>query len=297
MLLILHRHLRFDVRVRVVVLQFEVFKAEVEQVSHFGVELHLWHGSRLAGELEAGLLEVVAIEVGVAEGVDEFAGREAAHLRHHHGEQGVAGDVEGHAEEDVGAALVELAGEAAFGYVKLEHGVAGGQRHFIDEGGIPGGYDEAAAVGIAFDLPGNVGDLVDMPAVGGGPGAPLVAVYGAEVAVFVGPFVPDGDVVFFQVADVGVAFEKPKELVDDGAQVELFGGEQGEALGEVEAHLVPEYGTGAGAGAVGFVGAVAEDVLHEVEVGLHGVIGLGVEMGVLYTFGSVGRKGKGYLKT
>ena len=95
---------------RVVVLQFEVFKAEVEQVLHFGVELHLWQGSRLAGKLEAGLLEVVAVEVSVAEGVDEFAGREAAHLRHHHGEQGVAGDVEGYAEEDVGTALVELAG-------------------------------------------------------------------------------------------------------------------------------------------------------------------------------------------
>ncbi len=159
--------------------------------------------------------------------------------------------------------------------------MAGGQRHFVDEGGVPGGYDEAAAVGIAFDLLDNVGDLVDMPAVGGGPGAPLVAVYGAEVAVFVGPFVPDGYVIFFQVADVGVAFEKPKQLVDDGAQVELFGGEQGEALGEVETHLVAEHGTGAGAGAVGFVGAVAEDVLHEVEIGLHGVIGLGVEMGCI----------------
>ncbi len=259
-------------RVRVVVLQLEVLKAEVEQVSHFGVEPHLRQGSRLAGELEAGLLEVVAVEVGVAEGVDELAGLQAAYLRHHHGEQGIAGDVEGHAEEDVGAALVELAGEEAFGYVKLKQGVAGGQRHFVDEGGVPGGYDEAAAVGVAFDLLDNVGDLVDMPAVGGGPGAPLVAVYGAEVAVFVGPFVPDGDVVFFQVADVGVAFEKPKELVDDGAQVELFGGEQGEALGEVETHLVAEYGTGAGAGAVGLVGAVAEDVLHEVEVGLHGVV-------------------------
>ena len=52
-------------------------------------------------------------------------------------------------------------------------------------------------------------------------------------------------------------------------------------MGEVEAHLVAEYGTGAGAGAVGFVGAVAEDVLHEVEIGLHGVIGLGVEMGCI----------------
>ena len=171
--------------------------------------------------------------------------------------------------------------------------MAGGQRHFVDKSRVPGGYDEAAAVGVAFDLLDNVGDLVDMPAVGCGPGAPLVAVYGAEVAVFVGPFVPDGDVVFFQVADVGVAFEKPKELVDDGAQVELFGGEQGKALGEIETHLVAEYGTGASAGAVGFVGAVAEDVLHEVEIGLHGVIGLGVKMGCIVHVWECGEEREG----
>ena len=106
MLLILYRHWRFDVRVRVVVLQFEVFKAEIEQVSHFGVEPHLRQGARLAGELEAGLLEVVAVEVGVAEGVDELAGRETAYLRRHHGEQGIAGDVERYSEEHVSTTLI-----------------------------------------------------------------------------------------------------------------------------------------------------------------------------------------------
>ena len=38
--------------------------------------------------------------------VAQQTGLEIAHLRHHHGEQRVGGDVEGHAEEQVGATLV-----------------------------------------------------------------------------------------------------------------------------------------------------------------------------------------------
>ncbi len=62
--------------------------------------------------------------------------------------------------------------------------------------------------------------------------------------------------------------------MDDGAEVAFFGGNEWETatiLGiEIESELVAEDGSGAGAGAVGFVGAVIEDVLHEVEVLLHG---------------------------
>jgi hypothetical protein len=56
---------------------------------------------------------VVAVDVAVAAGPDEVAHVQVALLRHHVGQQRVAGDVEGHAQEDVGAALVELAAELA----------------------------------------------------------------------------------------------------------------------------------------------------------------------------------------
>ena len=67
---------------------------------------------QLAGELQIDLLEVVLVDV--AAGPDEFADVEVALLREHVGEQGV-GDVERHAEEEVGAALVELARQAGPG--------------------------------------------------------------------------------------------------------------------------------------------------------------------------------------
>lgn len=64
-----------------------------------------------------------------------------------------------------------------------------------------------------------------------------MAVDRAEVAFGVGPFVPDGDIVLVEVGDVGVASEEPEEFVDDGAGVDFFGGDEGEAVGEVVADL------------------------------------------------------------
>lgn len=65
----------------------------------------------------------------IAEGVYEISGLKVADLCQHHGEQGVGGDIEWHAEEDVGTALIELAGQTALGDIELEEGMAGSQGH------------------------------------------------------------------------------------------------------------------------------------------------------------------------
>ena len=70
--------------------------------------------------------------------MDELARREPGHLRHHQGEQRVRGDVERHAQEDVGRALVELAGELALRDIELEQAVAGRQRHLVELADVPG---------------------------------------------------------------------------------------------------------------------------------------------------------------
>ena len=108
-------HFAADVRVGVVAFEGEVFVLEVEDALPFGVDAHGGQRPRLTRELQTHLLQVVLVDMRVAEGVDEVARLQAADLRHHHGQQSVAGDIERHAEEDVGAALVELATEPAFG--------------------------------------------------------------------------------------------------------------------------------------------------------------------------------------
>ena len=52
-------------------------------------------------------------------------------------------------------------------------------------------------------------NLIDVTAVRRFPVAPLLAVDRAEIALFVGPFVPDADLVLLQPADIGVAAQKP----------------------------------------------------------------------------------------
>ena len=139
-----HRHRRLDVRVGLVADQLEVLEAEGEQVLHVGVEPHARQRQRRAGELQVGLLQVVGVEVAVAAGPDELAGLEVADLRHHQGQQRVAGDVEGHAEEDVRRTLVQLAAEPALGHVELEQRVAGRQLHLLDQRRVPGRDDQPA---------------------------------------------------------------------------------------------------------------------------------------------------------
>ena len=115
-------------------------------------------------------------------------------------------------------------------------------------------------------------DLVDQAAIRGFPAAPLLAVDRPEVAVFVGPLVPDADAVRLEVGDVGIALQEPQQLVHDRLQVQLLGRHHREALGQIETHLPAKDRARAGAGAVGFIVPVVENVAHQVEVGLHRVV-------------------------
>ena len=54
---------------------------------------------------------MVAVDMDVSKRMDEIAGDHVADLCDHHGQEGVACDVERNAEEDVGRTLVQLAGD------------------------------------------------------------------------------------------------------------------------------------------------------------------------------------------
>src|SRR6185503_1737866 len=167
---------------------------------------------------------------------------------------------------EVGAALVHLARDAPVRDVELEEGVAGRQRHAIDVCRVPGRNDMAARIRPGGDVPDEVLDLVDFPPIGRAPVAPLVAVDRAELALVVGPFVPDRDAALLQPFHVGVAAQEPEQLVGDRLEVQLLGGEQGEAVAQVEAQLAAEHRQRAGAGAVGLARAARKHFAQQVEV-------------------------------
>ena len=94
---------------RVVVLQLEILEAEPADLFYRWVQPHLRERPALTAELLARLLEMILVKMQIAESVNELARLKIAHLRHHQREQRIRRDVEGHAKEEVGAALIELA--------------------------------------------------------------------------------------------------------------------------------------------------------------------------------------------
>src|SRR5208337_5629444 len=105
---------------RVVAGKREVRKGEFENRAHGGVQRHPGKWSRLAPQLLIGLLDVVEVEMHVAERVDELARLKVRDLRHHHGEERIGGDVERNAQEHIRRALIKLAGKPSLRDIELE---------------------------------------------------------------------------------------------------------------------------------------------------------------------------------
>ena len=83
------RDFALDVWMGFVVGELKIFDGEVEDVFHFWVELHRGERSALTRELFVDLRQVVDVDVGVGEGVDEGAWAEVGDLGDHHREQSV----------------------------------------------------------------------------------------------------------------------------------------------------------------------------------------------------------------
>ena len=248
-------------RVGVVVEEGKIVVLEREDITFERVDSHRRERTRGARELEAALVDMIGIDMSVAEGVDKIATLEIADLSEHHSKQRIGSDVERHAEEDVGAALIELAAEAAVGDIELEDDVAGRQCHPVDVADIPSGDKEPSRVGVTFYLVDEVRYLVDGMSVGAVPAAPLLTIDRAEVAVSVGPFVPYRDVMVVKERHISIAAEEPEQFVDDRLEVKFLGSEEREAVVEMEAHLIAEDAEGAGTGAVVLRDAVVQDML------------------------------------
>ena len=61
-------------RVRVVAGEGEIFIFEIENRLDVGIQYHLGQRPRFAGELQMHLFEMIGLDVGIAQGVNEIAG-------------------------------------------------------------------------------------------------------------------------------------------------------------------------------------------------------------------------------
>src|SRR5262245_56014458 len=170
----------------------------------------------------------------VAERVDERARLEPANMRHHQREQGVGSDVERHTQEQIRAALVELAAQLTFLHIELKERVTRRQGHLLDLAYIPRADDQPTAVRVGSDLLDHVINLMDGTPFRRAPVAPLRPIDPAQVSVSIRPLIPDAHPMLVEPANVRISTQKPKQLVDDGLEMELLGGEDRETLTEWE---------------------------------------------------------------
>ena len=147
--------------------------------------------------------------------MNELARFVVTNLAEHQSEEGIRSDIERHSEESIGTALVQLAAEFALArstyttHVELEQAVARRQSHLVDFGHIPGTHQVTARIGIILETIYQILDLVDMSTIRSRPATPLMTVDRAQVAILVGPFVPDGHLVIVQILDIRIALQKP----------------------------------------------------------------------------------------
>jgi hypothetical protein len=77
-----------------------------------------------------------------------------------------------------------------------------------------------------------------------------MTIYRSQIAILICPFIPNSYPVFLEVFDIGIAFEKPKQFMDNGLEVEFLGGEEGETFFQIKTHLMSKNRNGASASTV-----------------------------------------------
>lgn len=259
-------------RVRIVAFDRKVFETEAKDVLDARIDAKTGKLLRRARELLFRLLDMVQIEVNVAEGMDELSRQEACDLREHHREKSVGRDIERDPEEDISAPLIELAGKPASGHVELKEAMTRRQRHFLDVPDVPSADDESPRVGRRAEHLHQVCDLIDAASIRSAPGTPLFSVDGSELPFGVRPLVPNRNLVVPEVLDVRLSPQEPKELNDDGADVQLLRREQRKAGAEIEAHLMTEATQRSDPGAVFLASSCLEQEFEEFEILAHGLI-------------------------
>ena len=254
---------------RVVAFEREVLVAEILERFHRWVQDHARERAAVAGQLLARLLQMVGVEMKIAERMDKLPGLQSGHLGNHHGEQGIRCDVEGDTEKKIRAPLVKLTAQLPVLHVKLKQRVTGREGHEGEFSRIPCANNQPPAVRVRSDLRHHRADLVERGTVRFPPVPPLRAIDASEVARFIRPLVPNRHPVFPQVGDIRFAFEKPEQFMNDRTQVQLFRRDQWKPIPQIEPFLRPENRIRPRTRAIGFRFSFLENETKEPLILLH----------------------------
>src|SRR4051794_13301147 len=95
------------------------------------------------------------------------------------------------------------------------------QGHPRQLGHVPGAHDQSPRIGLRANLFDHFANLIDRFARPPGPRPPLAAIDGPQLALSVGPFVPNRYAMLVEITDISFAAEEPQEFVDDRLEMHL----------------------------------------------------------------------------
>src|SRR6187200_2388756 len=143
------------------------------------------------------------------------------------------------------------------------------QRHFRKFRYIPCTYNQSSAIRVRFNLFYQVGYLVNYFSIFTLPTAPLFAIHGTKFTVLFGPFIPNAYSIFFQILNIGLPFQEPKQFMDDAFCMNFFCSNKRKTFSQIKPHLVAKCANCTGAGSVMFLHAIIKNMLKQIEVLLH----------------------------
>ena len=159
----LHSHFHFDGLVWIVTNNLQVIINNIVNVFLFGIDFECRKVSRLALELFLERVDMIEINVCVANGVDQLARLASRHVGHQVGQEGIRGNIKGDTQSHVGTPLVHVAAHfVALGiHVELTKHVTRRQGHLIQIGRIPRRHDDTAIFRVVNNFANAFSQLID----------------------------------------------------------------------------------------------------------------------------------------
>ena len=113
-------HVHGNLRMRIISCHFKVLKFELLNIFHLPLDRDGGEWPRFSFQLLPQRLDMVRVDMSVAERVNKVARPQPSDMGEHDGEQGVAGDVERHPKAHVCRPLVQLTGQLPVGAIELD---------------------------------------------------------------------------------------------------------------------------------------------------------------------------------
>ena len=134
------------------------------------------------------------------------------------------------------------------------------KRHLIYVCRVPRTHNMTARIWIRFYRLDDSFDLIENFAFWALPASPLLAINWPKVTIFISPFVPNTNAIFFKVTNIRIASQKPDKLMDYGFLMQFFGRDHGKPFGQIKSHLIAKDPARASARPVHTVNAIFHDV-------------------------------------